>query len=243
MINFFRMIRQKWVSENKFSKYLLYAVGEIILVVIGILIALQINNWNEDRKKVDLMEAYRVKLIEELNADISWLSYLDSMNSIYSSQIIKHLHNNETLHKKEVLSAKQSRDNYSVAAFYSNTYTLNTLISTGDLSLFRNSEKQLIIELKANLEKYEFYEKSFIEAVSADFQKIKPSLDLASDYGYSIGAEKHEGDNQRLSDIQYQMYRNYLAETLYLYDRQTNMYARIRELSVVLMRHLKDGGS
>ncbi|ASV31803.1 DUF6090 family protein [Maribacter cobaltidurans] len=49
MIKFFRRIRQQLLSENKFSKYLLYAIGEIILVVIGILIALQINNWNEDR--------------------------------------------------------------------------------------------------------------------------------------------------------------------------------------------------
>ena len=50
MIKFFRKIRQKLLSENKFSKYLIYALGEIILVVIGILIALQINNWNEIRK-------------------------------------------------------------------------------------------------------------------------------------------------------------------------------------------------
>tara|TARA_R110002072_G_scaffold22615_1_gene79210 strand:+ start:27280 stop:27999 length:720 start_codon:yes stop_codon:yes gene_type:complete len=50
MIKFFRRIRQSLISENKFSKYILYAIGEIILVVIGILIALQINNWNEVRK-------------------------------------------------------------------------------------------------------------------------------------------------------------------------------------------------
>ena len=50
MIKLFRTIRQKLLSENKFSKYLLYGVGEIILVVIGILIALQVNNWNEKRK-------------------------------------------------------------------------------------------------------------------------------------------------------------------------------------------------
>lgn len=51
MIKFFRKIRQRLLTENKFSKYLLYAVGEIILVVIGILIALSINNWNEERKE------------------------------------------------------------------------------------------------------------------------------------------------------------------------------------------------
>ena len=49
MIKFFRKIRQKLLSENKFSKYLIYAIGEIILVVIGILIALQFNNRNVSR--------------------------------------------------------------------------------------------------------------------------------------------------------------------------------------------------
>jgi len=50
MAKFFRSIRQLMLSESKFSKYLLYAIGEIVLVVIGILIALSINNWNEQRK-------------------------------------------------------------------------------------------------------------------------------------------------------------------------------------------------
>lgn len=49
MINFFRKIRQQLLNQNKVSKYLLYAIGEIVLVVIGILIALQINNWNQTR--------------------------------------------------------------------------------------------------------------------------------------------------------------------------------------------------
>ena len=49
MIKLFRHIRQNLIMENKTSKYLKYAIGEIILVVIGILIALQINNWNQDR--------------------------------------------------------------------------------------------------------------------------------------------------------------------------------------------------
>ena len=55
MIRFFRNIRQKLAAENKVMAYLRYAIGEIILVVIGILIALQINNWNERRKKAALV--------------------------------------------------------------------------------------------------------------------------------------------------------------------------------------------
>jgi len=50
MIKFFRHIRKRLLSEGNTGKYLKYAIGEIVLVVIGILIALQINNWNERRK-------------------------------------------------------------------------------------------------------------------------------------------------------------------------------------------------
>ena len=66
MIKFFRRIRQQLLTENKFSKYLLYAIGEIILVVIGILIALQINNWNENRK-IQKLEA---QIYTELKSDL-----------------------------------------------------------------------------------------------------------------------------------------------------------------------------
>ena len=51
MINFFRNTRKQLAGENKFGKYLRYAFGEILLVVIGILIALQVNNWNGKRKQ------------------------------------------------------------------------------------------------------------------------------------------------------------------------------------------------
>ena len=51
MISFFRKIRKKLADDNKPVKYLRYAIGEIVLVVVGILIALQVNNWNEVRKE------------------------------------------------------------------------------------------------------------------------------------------------------------------------------------------------
>ena len=66
MIKFFRKIRQKLLSEDKFRKYLLYAIGEIILVVIGILIALQINNWNQNRLNKQLESQYYERLLEDV---------------------------------------------------------------------------------------------------------------------------------------------------------------------------------
>ncbi|WP_104733867.1 DUF6090 family protein [Hanstruepera ponticola] len=70
MIKFFRKIRHKLLSRNKFSKYLIYAVGEIILVVIGILIALQINNWNEANKQQRKSENLTIRLQNQISQNI-----------------------------------------------------------------------------------------------------------------------------------------------------------------------------
>ena len=71
MLQFFRQIRQRLLTNNKFSKYLLYAVGEIVLVVIVILIALSINNWNEDRinsrREKVILNSLKSELIINLN--------------------------------------------------------------------------------------------------------------------------------------------------------------------------------
>ncbi|MEM8928884.1 MAG: DUF6090 family protein [Bacteroidota bacterium] len=66
MIKFFRRIRQRLLSENKLRKYLIYAIGEIILVVIGILLALQINNWNESR----ILAKTEKKLLSEFKSNL-----------------------------------------------------------------------------------------------------------------------------------------------------------------------------
>lgn len=67
MIKFFRRIRQQLISENKFSKYLLYALGEIILVVIGILIALQINSW----KSLKARQAKEITYLKGIKSNLS----------------------------------------------------------------------------------------------------------------------------------------------------------------------------
>lgn len=67
MIKFFRHIRQNLLKENETGKYLKYAIGEIVLVVIGILIALSINNWNENRKNA----IEETKILQELKNSIS----------------------------------------------------------------------------------------------------------------------------------------------------------------------------
>lgn len=81
MIKFFRHIRRAMIAENKFSKYLLYAIGEIILVVIGILIALQINNWNEENKQSKVEKTFLKRLQNDLQDNVAnWHELIDKQN-------------------------------------------------------------------------------------------------------------------------------------------------------------------
>jgi uncharacterized protein DUF6090 len=97
MIKFFRRIRQNLLTENKFSKYLLYAIGEIILVVIGILIALSINNWNEAQKSKLIETALLQDFKKGLEFDIL---QMDSISAQYDratislKTVLKHLEEN-----------------------------------------------------------------------------------------------------------------------------------------------------
>lgn len=70
MIKFFRKIRQQLLTENKFSKYLLYAIGEIFLVIIGILIALNLNQRSEQRKVEAKIDTIFEDVLDELGKNI-----------------------------------------------------------------------------------------------------------------------------------------------------------------------------
>lgn len=90
MIKFFRKIRQSLLMENKTGKYFKYAIGEIVLVVIGILIALQINNWNQNRIENKAIKAYLISFKEDLNKDKEALEVINNWHSFkyYSMQYL-----------------------------------------------------------------------------------------------------------------------------------------------------------
>ncbi len=78
MIKFFRKIRQKLLSENKFTKYLMYAFGEILLVMVGILLAFQVNQWNESRKEQKLETDLLSEMRESLKEDLRQLTFVQN---------------------------------------------------------------------------------------------------------------------------------------------------------------------
>jgi hypothetical protein len=96
MIKYFRKIRQNLLSEGKTGKYLKYAIGEIVLVVIGILIALQINNWNQSKakgvKEIEILKAFQNQFENDvIEIDSSLAFYKGAKNSI--GIILNHLEN------------------------------------------------------------------------------------------------------------------------------------------------------
>ena len=110
MIKFFRKIRQNLLMENKTGKYFKYAIGEIVLVVIGILIALQINNWNEDNK-INKIRTLKLSQIEsDLRADVV---------SLEEGILIK---------EKEIATLKNYHDRLSQS--YASIDTLDKIVNT-----------------------------------------------------------------------------------------------------------------
>ena len=87
MIKFFRKIRYNLMEQNKTGKYLKYAIGEIVLVVIGILIALSINNWNENRKQNAQIAKYAKSLVQDLEKDIAMIDTINNTSKQISYRI------------------------------------------------------------------------------------------------------------------------------------------------------------
>ncbi|WP_019668666.1 DUF6090 family protein [Eudoraea adriatica] len=157
MIKFFRKIRQKLLSENKFSKYLIYAIGEIVLVVVGILIALQINNQNIYTQERSIEKTYLIALKEEFKTNKNKLDETIALNN----NIIVGVDNLIGLFQKNVIDTISEKVvvNYFFETFSSevnytpSTGVLTEIISSGNLKLIQNQElKQKLASFESSLE-------------------------------------------------------------------------------------------
>ena len=177
MIHFFRKIRFRLAQDNKFLKYSRYAIGEIVLVVIGILIALQINNWNEQRKEAVKETAILKQLRTEFQSN---LKQLDDKIEIRKKMI------HASMRLFYFIDHPQERVIDSINAHLGRTtvYTtydpiLNDLSSSGSLRLIRNDQlKQMlsfwsseIVQVKEDEYNWLFYRNEiYVPFVSRHYQ-------------------------------------------------------------------------
>ncbi|NKI30423.1 DUF6090 family protein [Croceivirga thetidis] len=168
MIKFFRRIRQKLLSENKFSKYLIYALGEIVLVVIGILIALQINNWNLTQQDRNTEKQNLLALQEEFSKNKATLQEIIELNN-------ENISSAEKMIQSFSKSTKDTITELSIANYTSETFgieinfepetgVLTEIISSGQLKLIQNKRlKHKLAGLQSKIDEIKQQENEVID--------------------------------------------------------------------------------
>ncbi|MFK5879162.1 MAG: DUF6090 family protein [Flavobacteriaceae bacterium] len=215
MIKYFRKIRQRLLTENKFSKYLLYAIGEILLVVIGILIALQINNQN-DIRKARIKEIHYLKNIKtDLKINIFELdNYIKTRKeSIESANtIIEHIEG-EPIKDIEEFNAL-GVPIYNWQKFHQNNNTFQELVGSGNLALISNdSIKNMLLnietlykKLKSEEEHYRFDTEELIYRPLYEMMDLNP---MVNNFQYKLS----NGTLGRNTTLTADYYKKFLAST------------------------------
>ena len=235
MIRFFRKIRQKTLTKNKFRKYLLYAIGEIILVVIGILIALQINNWNEERLEVNQEKITLSNLNEEFQDN---LRDLDSINAKLSNTIGSMEHLFAMFNKEKSQYASITLDSIISKTLTSPTwkpseFVLNDLKNSGGLSKLRNKElKKLLFQWTRYYNEMKEIamqtEKTSIDIVN--FLKTHGSLRNVDASAASFMYERSKLNIDNLSLLENPQFENYIDDKLFVLHEVKNMSIKAKQL-------------
>ena len=142
MIKFFRHIRKSLLMENKTGKYFKYAIGEIVLVVIGILIALQINNWNENR--INTVEEKTILIALQMEISENQLILAKDLKKHDNAfRLIKELSDYIAPVPEKIETKRLDSLMFSLAwlpAYTPKEGVINSILASGKISLIRNNQ-------------------------------------------------------------------------------------------------------
>ena len=211
------------LSENKFSKYLLYAIGEIILVVIGILIALQINNSNEARKariiEVNYLKNLKADLLLETKNITAFSDY--HFGKAESCTFLLNTTMPQTM--DEVVNYTDQYENvFYWSDFVPNNNTFKELLSSGNLSLITNDAiKNALLEIDkfyATISGQEYHMRREFEKFLYD-----RSVENTESVALFDKSEPRYGFPKRLTinDIPQSQHQKMLEDVQWLYNDQT----------------------
>jgi len=209
MFKFFRRIRLDLMEKNNTGKYIKYAIGEIVLVVIGILIALQINNLNEARKTRSQELHYLENLKTDLILNITELDkYISVRNSRIESanKVLEHFEGKPLTDLNDF--ALHTTNIYVWQKFSQQDNTFQELVNSGNLAIISNDTiKDGLLNLQALYKKLKYEEEHF--RYDAEILLYEPSysvLDLnpiVKNYTYQV-SEGQAGENIELSRANYE---------------------------------------
>ncbi len=185
MINFFRKIRQRLLTENKFSKYLIYTIGEIVLVVIGILIALQINNWNEEQKLIRDERIILISLKTDFISNNEKITNVLQAQSEQKSTIVAYLKYINS--DRKIIGDSLALKLWWTTAyrpFYSTDGTLNSLLNSSRIDLVKNNTlKEKLTSYTSDYNIYKDHEEEYenfvklLRQFAADHFSFSPYVD------------------------------------------------------------------
>lgn len=226
MIKFFRKIRFDLMKKNKTGKYIKYALGEIVLVVIGILIALQFNNWNIDRiERQEEKKLYR-NIQRQIEDDRKELTHFKAFNNYFSATY---------KHANKIIRAQDFTKSDSLALiamglsqysdFNSSGNIYETLVNSGNLKLLKNDEITSSIQQLETT--YNFVNK--LETIHWDMiiNELSPLLKSTVNYD-AFKAVKPE----KLYEVEMQ---NFFVESIYLTSAKDTVYSKaLREIDTII---------
>ena len=140
MLKYFRKIRQRLIDESNLKSYLLYAIGEILLVMIGILLALQVNNWNQTNSDKRIANDYASNLLTELNSDLDYFDQLIANNEkqkTYIDEILIALNSEKVINLEEEDLILKLSESMNPTDFFPKTATYQDLVSSGKMILIK----------------------------------------------------------------------------------------------------------
>ena len=237
MIRFFRILRHRLLTENRFSKYLLYAVGEIVLVVLGILIALQVNAWNQTRLDKKAETAYLERLMKELGQDLESISAtLDSYERrTKRAEFLMASKTNPSMVEADPTYFIQSIE----YAGYTNSpavsdHTYEEIKSSGRLAIITNeSLRTLLSGYYASVKNREQY--TFITQ-DIQLRYLEYRAGILSD-SQQIAMGSLGNDNQYNADEAREVYSRMMAKKEYLDQLPLIIQSKVRTMEVLENRN------
>ena len=164
MIHFFKRIRLSLINQEKFGKYSLYAFGEIIIVVFGIMIALQLNNWNAERKQAERIHESLVSLKEEIKYNKDFLEYLTISRRQMEQDVTSYIHLISDINKPLSERASLELPSFQSRKLNPRNSVANSIENTGLINSIKNdSLKKLLIIVRGDYLNLSGREENFFE--------------------------------------------------------------------------------
>ena len=220
------------MEKNKTGKYLKYAIGEIVLVVIGILIALSINNWNENQKLIKNEEELMTSLKKEIKNSIVEIEASIKKNNLYLKTADKLIHGlklNDKLFNYGEIDLAFNYSSYSL-----DSPVLDGIIATNSKALIKHRDQLTDFRILKNqykgISKSQFYLDEFWNSKAADFFIT---------CGISIGEEKNDNKNKvTLKEIEFVGYSK--KQFIALLSMQTELHKSWKENKINALKKSKE---